>query len=169
MKVLQEQTRYLPLPRHFLLYRGSDLEDTHLLAHSDSEIESVAIEAEIVSELWSRLRPQPPYKLNREKIGNTLMGMKLFLDRWLMVVYFEGAAYLYDTQPEDQSASNPISERQYDTTNSIARTPVLRAALYLESGLWITHVTAIDQKGEILYLALSRSAPSVFPRPLFHF
>ncbi|KJA27954.1 hypothetical protein HYPSUDRAFT_34195 [Hypholoma sublateritium FD-334 SS-4] len=154
MKMLGEQSSYLPLPRDLLdAYRR---EDTHLPEHSDAEIESVVTEAEIMSELWTRWRPQSPYKLQRESVGNTLMGVKLFLDRWLLVVYFEGGVYLYDTQPPDPVTSSFSSA---STSRLSRRVPILRAARFLDSGLWITHAVSIDLKGQTIFLALSRSAP----------
>ena len=162
MKILREQSSYLPLPPDLLdAYRR---EDMHLTDHSDAEIESIVTEAEIMSELWTRWRPHPPQKLPRETVGNTLMGVKLFLDRWLVVVYFEGAVYLYDTQPPDILASPSASGYLSDSeSRPFRRMPILRGTGFLESGLWITHAVSIDLKGETIFLALSRSAPSVPP------
>lgn len=158
MKMLHEQKAYLPLSRDLLdAYRRGD---AHLPEHSDAEIESIVTEAEIMSELWTLWRPQTPYMLQRESVGNTLMGVKLFLDRWLLAVYFEGGVYLYDTQQPDPVASSYPSA---STSRPSRRVPILRAARFLESGLWITHAVSIDLKGQTIFLALSRSAPSVPP------
>ncbi|KAF9482528.1 hypothetical protein BDN70DRAFT_874871 [Pholiota conissans] len=155
MKLLEEQELYLPLPPEILhTYRH---EDRHLLAYSDIAIESIVTNATYLSSMWHRPR-SAPFKLDRREIGTTLMGMKLFLDRWLVVVYYEGAAYLYDTQPNQKSAINELPFVSEGKAN-VNCTPVLRAQLFLESGLWITHVAAVDSESQTIFLALSRSVP----------
>lgn len=161
MKKLEEQETYLPLPTELLnAYRH---EDRHLHAYSDSIIESITTNAAHMSNMWRRPRLALSYRLERGPVGKTLMGMKLFLDRWLMIVYYEGAAYLYDTRPVYHPVQSSLPGSQFEPTgrtNTNSR-PILRAELFLESGLWITHVAAVDSAEQRLFLSLSRSVPSV--------
>ncbi|KAF8966261.1 hypothetical protein BDZ97DRAFT_698875 [Flammula alnicola] len=157
MKKLEEQETYLPLLTELL--RVYHHEDKHLHAYPVSAIESIVTKAQRTSDAWLRPRLGLPYKLRRENVGTALMGLKMFLDRWLMVFYFEGAVYLYDTQPVHQSAQSSTFGLDSAFVGGKGSHPVLRAALFLESGLWISYAVSLDSTRQTLVLALSRSIP----------
>jgi hypothetical protein len=151
MWILQEQERYLPLPPEVLsVYRS---EDEHLRAYSTSVIESTVTSAQRTADAWPQPRSSIPTKINREGVGATLMGLNIFLDRWLVVLYFEGAVYLYDTHATGQSSNSSRTE------NTRHRPVVLRSSLFIETSLWTSYSLQLDCSGKFLFLALSRSAP----------
>lgn len=151
MWILQEQERYLPLPPEVLsVYRS---EDESLRAYSTSVIESTVTSAEHTADAWPQPRSSVPTKIKREAVGATLMGLKVILDRWLVVIYFEGAVHLYDTHAAGQSSNS-------STTKHTRRRPVvLRSSLFIETSLWTSYSLQLDCSCKILFLALSRSAP----------
>jgi hypothetical protein len=151
MWILQEQERYLPLPPEVLsVYRS---EDEHLRAYSTSVIESTVTSAQRTADAWPQHRSSIPTKIKREAVGATLMGLNVFLDRWLVVLYFEGAVYLYDTHAAGQSSNSSI------TKHTRRRPIVLRSSLFIETSRWTSYSLQLDCSCKSLFLALSRSAP----------
>jgi len=152
MSILQEQEQYLPLPPEMLsIYRS---EDEHLRAYPTSVIESIVTSVQRTADEWLRPRSGIPTKVRRESVGTgTLMGLKIFLDRWLVALYFEGAIYLYDTHAIGCSSDGGIKK------NTTHRPVVLRSSLFLETSLWTSYSLQLDSSCKTLFLALSRSRP----------
>ena len=98
-----------------------------------------------VAYLWPRLRTSELVKLPRVHLGVTMMGMQLFLERWLLVVYSEGAIYVYDTKSTESEEA--------------ASGGVLRARVDLQGGLWSSYVASLDSSGEKIVVAIARSVP----------
>lgn len=151
MWILQEQERYLPLPPELVsAYRS---EDEHLRAYSTSVIESTVTSAQRTADAWSQPRSGVPTKIKREGGEATLMGLDLFLDRWLVALYFEGGVYLYDTYAAGQSSNSRLAQ------NTRRRPVVLRSSLSTETSLWTSYSLQLDCSCKILFLALSQSTP----------
>lgn len=151
MNILHEKISVVPLPRDLYL---SYFEDKYLRKYPSHIIEAYLTEAARASNSWAQPRLEP-YRIPREDIGSTLLGLQLFADRWLLAFYFEGAAHLYDTKCRCTDMKSP------ECSN---RRPVLSATLFLENSSWITYEASLDDSGRKLILASSRSMPSVcFP------
>ncbi|KDR67709.1 hypothetical protein GALMADRAFT_257992 [Galerina marginata CBS 339.88] len=145
MSLLQEQLAYLPMPPE--LARIYHREDRLLQSYSTCTIESTVVKAQRTAAAWVMPRAVEPYKLKKE-VGSNLMGLRMFLDRWLLALYSEGVVHLYDTQPQGKS--------RRDIEGEIA--PVLRASLIQEMpNLWTSFAARMDPSGETLVLALSCS------------
>ncbi|KAF8799248.1 hypothetical protein BYT27DRAFT_7202411 [Phlegmacium glaucopus] len=143
LSLFEKQRQYLPLP-HDLLHQ----EDPHLTNHPSSLIESIVRQAQLAANVWPRLRTTVPRKLEREGPGSTLIGMEMFLDRWLVVVYAEGVAYLYDTQP------TPTINLQGEKNHQVA---VLRGCLALETGIWASYACSLDLMANKLVFVIAPS------------
>ena len=128
------------------IYRS---EGDYLRAYPTSVIESTVISAQRTADAWPKPRSGVPTKINREAVGATLMGLDIFLDRWLVVLYFEGAIYLYDTHGTGQSNNSGINRRPV----------VLRSSLSTEASLWTSYTLQLDCSCKSLFIALSRSTP----------
>jgi hypothetical protein len=149
--MLQKQEQYLPLPPEMMsVYRS---EDEHLRAYPTSVVESVVTSAQRAADAWPRPRSGVPTKINRESVGTTLMGLQIFLDRWLVALYFEGAVYLYDTHAARSSSDGDI--KKHTTCQPV----VLRCSLFLEASPWTSYSLQLDSSCKTLFLALSRSTP----------
>jgi len=79
------------------------------------------------------------------------MGVEMFLDRWLVVIYSEGVAYLYDTQPSP--TINPHGKKKQQAA------AVLRSCLDLKTGIWASYTISLDWMANKLILVIARSIP----------
>ena len=148
LSLLEQQRKYLPLPYDLL-----HSEDPHLPNHPTSLLESLVIQTQRVADYWPRPRNVVSQKLERKKDDLKLMGVEIFLDRWLVVAYSGGAVYLYDIHPTPTPSSNPHDEEDHQAT------VVLRSCLKLNlGGIW-SYVISFDSIAKKLFLALGRSVP----------
>ncbi|KAF8159905.1 hypothetical protein B0H34DRAFT_705310 [Crassisporium funariophilum] len=143
MSLMQEQQRYLPLPEDLLVSLNSL--DPHLQSYSSQALESILKHALLVSNAWPRPRKSPPWKIQRQGMNIILAGMDMVLDRWLVVVYSEGAVYLYDTQVSNLGEPG--------------KHVVLRASLDLPWGIMSSHAISLDSTNQKLVLAIACSMP----------
>lgn len=149
LSLFEQQRHYLPIP-HDLLHQ----EDTHFPNHTSSFIESTVRQAQLVANDWPCPRTTVPWKIERGRLGSTLMGLEIFLDRWLIVIYSEGVVYLYDIQPtstiNSQGGNNPQ-----------AADAILRSSLVLKSGVWAcsSYAISLDRKANKLVLAMAHNNP----------
>jgi len=150
-RILNEQADSLPLPLHILLPLHGD---ALLNNYSTLVIESTVKNMRRIADAWPRRRQGPLRRLPRERSGKTLLGLELFVDRWLLVIYGEGAVYLYDLQPLSGNG------------NEHNREPELRTFCLLQaSRQWTSYCAVVDHKGKELVVALSHP----FRYPLFIF
>ncbi|KAJ3564986.1 hypothetical protein NP233_g7932 [Leucocoprinus birnbaumii] len=76
---------------------------------SATDLEHAVLATYRVARAWPQPRPTP-FKVQPRQ-GDMLLGLEMFLDRWLLVVYAEGSVYLWDTvsdqmAPPGASATN---------------------------------------------------------------
>ncbi|KAJ3515810.1 hypothetical protein NLJ89_g1533 [Agrocybe chaxingu] len=143
---------HLPLPLGILdTYRHKD---PHLRIYPDHVIETSARHARHTASLWLHPRRQPHKRLPREDKGVILLGLHLLREQWLLVVYAEGAAYLYDTEAGGHSKLN---------RGRLGRSgPLLRASLTVEATIWASHAVSFDQAKHRLFVSFSRSHAPYF-------
>lgn len=150
MYILQDQETYLPLPAD--ISYSLKHEDIHLNDYSTSTIESTVRNARRRAETWLSPRKTVLHKLKREKLSTALLGLEFLADRWLVVVYADGALYLYDTRPGLVTGSANRKTKQR------VQQPVLRAFLVLDTPtIWTSHSATVDCKVETLFVAVSRA------------
>lgn len=53
---------------------------------------------ELVDSLWLVPRQSAPVKLNEKIRNKSLIGLEIFLDRWILAVYADGFVHLWDTE-----------------------------------------------------------------------
>jgi len=70
---------------------------------------------------------------------SNLMGLRIFRDRWLVVIYYDGMIFVYDI--------------------NILQGSALCASLVVEESSWSSFAMSIDSAGEILTVALARYQP----------
>ncbi|KIK05039.1 hypothetical protein K443DRAFT_675504 [Laccaria amethystina LaAM-08-1] len=145
ISLFHRQQAYLPTPPGLGLEEPSHLQDvpTQTLERSVRSSNRIAY-------LWPRLRTSELVKLSRVHLGVTMMGMQLFLERWLLVVYSEGAIYVFDTKSTESEGA--------------ASGGVLRARVDLQGGLWSSYVASLDSSGEKIVVAIARSVPPYWTR-----
>ncbi|KAE9390461.1 hypothetical protein BT96DRAFT_1024562 [Gymnopus androsaceus JB14] len=86
--VIQQQRARLPLPSN----ARQNLEDW-----TSDALEALVISNELVDALWLVRRQTAPVKLN-EKRGELLIGLQVFLDRWILAIYSDGFINLWDME-----------------------------------------------------------------------
>ena len=99
-------------------------------------------QSQLVANNWPRPRTIVPWKLEQlgDKPGSILMGVQMFLDRWLVAVYSRGPVYLYDTQPTPPNHRAPA---------------ILRSYLDLKDGVCNSYTISLDSMANKLVLAVS--------------
>lgn len=140
LRTLNVQAASLPLPLHIL---RSFRDDVLLNDYSTLAIESTARITQRIAEAWPRRRQGPLRVLPNRTSGNTLLGLGLFVDRWLLVIYREGPMYLYDLQPSSGNGneSNCVPE---------LRPRRIQGGFYQ----WTSYCAVVDHRGEELVVAL---------------
>lgn len=128
INLLRTQDKYLPLPTTLRL---SQL--------STPQVESVAITTQRIAKSWPAPRPEAPRKL-QPKSGEVLLGIELYLDKWLLSVYSDGLVYLWDV-----------------ANSSIVNPGVRCASLDLGSRGWTSYVSSLDASNTSIFLAVTRS------------
>lgn len=160
---------FLPLPRE--IYKTYHYEDTSLPSYPSEELERIVRYAKYTGDIWTKSR-DPPFRLHstpvitdgigevvetsRRRKGSTLLGMQLFLDRWLLVVYAEGVANFYDVGNPDEPMVVDLGDMLVDDNSTPARRKVLRAQLDREP--WSSYYAAYDEVASQILLFVARSA-----------
>ena len=148
LSLFDQQRQYLPIPDDLL-----HQEDFQLPNHTSSATESMVREAQLVADRWPCSRIGIPWKLERgrERLQSTLIGIEIFLDRWLLAIYSECVVYLYDTQPTP--TIDPHGKKGHQAP------AILRSSLESKSNVWNSYGIALDRTTNKLILALSHSDP----------
>ncbi|KAJ3786461.1 hypothetical protein GGU10DRAFT_386617 [Lentinula aff. detonsa] len=68
---------------------------------SADALESLVVSVELIDDLWLVARESPPVKLQNKR-GEILLGLKIFLDRWILAVYTDGYINLWDTESANE-------------------------------------------------------------------
>jgi hypothetical protein len=148
LSLLEQQRQFSPVP-----YDISHSEDPHLPNCPTSVLESIVRQGQRVADGWARPRNAIPQKIKQNGNYLTLMGLEIFLDRWLLVIYSEGAAYLYDLKPTPAPTANPHDEKNHQAP------AVLRSSLDLRLGIWDSYAISFDFMANKLFFGLARSVP----------
>ncbi|PPR04314.1 hypothetical protein CVT24_013387 [Panaeolus cyanescens] len=168
--LLQIYQAFLPIPQD--VYRMYHTHDTSLLLYSSSALENIVRYAKWTRDIWTRPR-EPPFRLHTvpsttsqgwplvmhvPRKGNILLGMQLFLDRWLVVVYADGVANLYDVSDGNatQVVTGGVGYSGKESDASSARRTTLRTQLDREP--WNSFATAYDEHSARILLVVARQA-----------
>ncbi|KAF9558687.1 hypothetical protein CPC08DRAFT_819146 [Agrocybe pediades] len=99
---LKEQSAYLPLSSE--LSEALHHEDQYLHAYTTPFLEKTVTQAYRTAKLWLEPRSGTTQKL-KDTIRGTLMGLRMFQDRWLVAPYYEGMVFVYDVSDGSLYAS----------------------------------------------------------------
>lgn len=117
---------------------------------STCQLEALVRATQRTAGFWSLERPRKPFYLE-EKTGNTLLGLQIFLDRWLLVVYSEGIIHLWDIL----GGSDP------GRGSKIGSEPKKLPTLDLGSKRWTSYTACLDSSKQKIFLAFTRALPYV--------
>lgn len=94
------------------------------LGSSTTEVEHAVVTTHQIAKAWPQTRCPFPIKV-QPQMGKMLCLLEMFLDRWLLVVYTEGLAYLLDTvsDPMVQPGRLTTSERTKICAKLVDRNP----------------------------------------------
>lgn len=138
MDFLSVQQRRLPLPPHLRRPPSSvDLPSTVL--------ESAVTSTYRVAQSWMLPRQTHPIKLV-PKLGDSLLGLQVFLDRWLLSIYSDGLVHLWDIGDKGRH------------TNLGGEAGALCGTLYLQSNKWTSFFASLDAQGTSVVLAMTYSS-----------
>ncbi|TFK39490.1 hypothetical protein BDQ12DRAFT_712178 [Crucibulum laeve] len=118
------------------------------LEMSTKSLESSVRSAHRISQLWPTRRLENPYKLS-SKMALNLLGMQVFLDRWLLVVYSEGIIRLRDMSlyPPSRLSLYPWGSEHND------------AVLSLGSPRWTSYTATLNRSKSNIILAITQALP----------
>jgi hypothetical protein len=94
----------LPLPR------GASRSDD-LTRYSASELENLVLDSHRIERRWLHLRNKPPSRLSLGpgRIGDAIIYVQLFLDRWLIVAFAESLLAMWDIDSCKLCAEKEVS------------------------------------------------------------
>lgn len=131
---IHEQQQNLPLYSN--LQGALTFEDV-----SSADLEAIVIRNRRIQLNWTLPRSLSPHEL-RPPSGKILLGLELFLDRWLLGVYSDGFVHLWDT------LFIPVSD------SSASFLPC--ATLSLGHKDWTSYAAIVDSQHATLILVLTR-------------
>jgi hypothetical protein len=145
--ILKEQQEELPIPPEITQNINSDesLQNT-----STEQLFKLALRILRKDHLWSQPRRLPSVYLEKRANASILLGIRIVLDRWLVLFYAEGVIQLYDL---------------LELTRDAPAWKGLVAELEdFDHGPWLSFAAAVDPESQILVLSTAKLVPCVtFP------
>jgi hypothetical protein len=147
VRTVKEQQQELPVPPKIIqnLNLDESLKDT-----STEQLFEFALRILRIDQLWSRPRQLPSVYLEKRANASILLGIRIVLDRWLVLFYSEGVIQLYDLRvlTRDASAWKGLVAELED----------------FDHGPWVSFAAAVDPESQILILSTAKLVPCViFP------
>jgi hypothetical protein len=150
MRLIYRQSTVLPLPKDFrdiehaatIEQLTAAAESTELGGYSAEKLQETVLNNERIRHRWLRHRIKQPRMINPPlKGGGTILGLELFLDKWLLVIYAEGHISLWDAYEAKMEARKDLVRLNSSSASLIdGKTVVI--ALTRENGYVITGLTA---------------------------
>lgn len=114
---------------------------------SSVDLERAVLATHRVAQAWPQARPVPFRVQPRQ--GDMLLWLEIFIDRWLLVVYAEGLAYLWDT------VSDPMAPPGSLSTNSRIRICAKLVDEHENRARWTSCAAQVSDGGEKLIVLLN--------------
>lgn len=147
VKIIKEQRQDLPVPPEY-----ADLDES-LQEMATEDLFKLALRIHKIDQLWSRPRHLPTIWLEKRAKASILLGIRIVLDRWLVLFYSEGVIQLYDL---------------HEITNDAPASKGLVVELEdFDHGPWVSFATAMDHANNTLVLSTAKLIPYVITIPFF--
>ena len=112
MRLIYRQSTVLPLPMDFrdiehaatIEQLTAAVESTELGGYSAEKLQETVLNNERIRHHWLRYRIKQPRMIVPPFGGGTILGLELFLDKWLLAIYAEGHISLWNTHEAKMEA-----------------------------------------------------------------